>query len=168
MIIGNLDKKQKSPTDIKGASSGQETMKTLSILGALTASLLLAACHPGPKAGKVDAARLTGAASDGSNWMSYGRTYDEQRYSPLTQVNLDTVSKLGVAWHHEFDTDRGQEATPVVVDGVLYTTAGTRRAVVALNAVTGELLWWSRMCRRSSRPWLGLWGSMRQLDGKPS
>jgi len=115
-------------------------MGKFSIIGALTASLLLVACHPGPKAGKVDAVRLTSADSDGSNWMSYGRTYSEQRYSPLTQVNTDTVSKLGVAWSHEFDTDRGQEATPLIVDGTLYTTTNWSK-VYAFDAKTGAPKW---------------------------
>ncbi len=115
-------------------------MGKLSIIGALTASLLLVACHPGPKAGKVDAVRLTSADADGSNWMSSGRTYSEQRYSPLTQVNTDTVSKLGVAWSHEFDTDRGQEATPLIVDGTLYTTTNWSK-VYAFDAKTGAPKW---------------------------
>ncbi|TDI62784.1 MAG: hypothetical protein E2O92_00430, partial [Alphaproteobacteria bacterium] len=51
-----------------------------------------------PTAAAVDAERLTQAASDGANWMSYGRTYDEQRHSPLTQVNADNVNTLGLAW----------------------------------------------------------------------
>lgn len=115
-------------------------MGKLSIIGAVTAALLLAACNPGPKAGKVDAVRLTAADADGSNWMSYGRTYSEQRYSPLTQVNTDTVGKLGVAWSHEFDTDRGQEATPLIVDGTLYTTTNWSK-VYAFDAKTGAPKW---------------------------
>jgi PQQ-dependent dehydrogenase (methanol/ethanol family) len=101
------------------------------------------ACKPGGAAhapGSVDAARLTAANSDGDNWMTYGRTYAEQRFSPLTDVSTDTVGKLGLAWHHEFDTDRGQEATPLVVDGTLYTTT-TWSKVYAFNAATGALKW---------------------------
>lgn len=115
-------------------------MGKFTIIGALTASLLLAACQPGPKAGKVDAVRLTAADADSSNWMSYGRTYSEQRYSPLTQVNTDTVAKLGVAWSHEFDTDRGQEATPLIIDGTLYTTTNWSK-VYAFDAKTGAPKW---------------------------
>ncbi|MEY4250334.1 MAG: hypothetical protein RJA87_1967 [Pseudomonadota bacterium] len=115
-------------------------MGKFTIIGALTASLLLAACQPGPKAGKVDAVRLTAADADSSNWMSYGRTYSEQRFSPLTQVNTDTVAKLGVAWSHEFDTDRGQEATPLIVDGTLYTTTNWSK-VYAFDAKTGAPKW---------------------------
>ena len=52
--------------------------------------------------------RLTAADSDANEWMTTGRTYSEQRYSPLDQVNATTVSQLGLAWHAEFDTDRGR------------------------------------------------------------
>jgi quinohemoprotein ethanol dehydrogenase len=105
---------------------------------AMAAGLLLAACHPSPKG--VDAARLNGADADQSEWMSTGRTYSEQRFSPLTKVSTDTVGQLGLAWHYEFDTDRGQEATPLMVDGVLYTTTAWSK-VFAFDAKTGKPLW---------------------------
>jgi PQQ-dependent dehydrogenase (methanol/ethanol family) len=97
-------------------------------------ALTLAACGKGG----VDAKRIE-AAKD-SDWLTYGRTYDEQRFSPLDQVNRDTVAKLGVAWFADFDTDRGQEATPLVADGVLYTTT-TWSKVFAFDAKTGKKLW---------------------------
>jgi quinohemoprotein ethanol dehydrogenase len=93
-----------------------------------------------PTAAAVDAERLTGAAADGANWMSYGRTYDEQRHSPLTQINADNVNTLGLAWSFDLDSTRGVEATPLVIDGVMYTTS-TWSIVYALDAKTGELLW---------------------------
>jgi len=105
---------------------------------ALGAGLLLAACHPGPKG--VDAKRLNAAESDAGEWMTTGRTYSEQRFSPLTQVSADNVGQLGLAWHYEFDTDRGQEATPLMADGVLYTTTAWSK-VFAFDAKTGKLLW---------------------------
>ena len=86
----------------------------------------------------VDAARIQAAAA--GEWLSYGRGYDEQRHSPLTQVNTQNVSQLGLAWMHEFDTDRGQEATPLVADGVLYTTTAWSK-VFAFDAKTGQLKW---------------------------
>ena len=64
----------------------------------------------------------------------------EQRHSPLTGINKDTLERLAPAWYYEFDTYRGQEATPLVVDGVLYTTSAWSKAY-ALNAATGELIW---------------------------
>ncbi len=88
----------------------------------------------------VDAARLTAAAQDKANWMSYGRTYSEQRYSPLKAINTETVDKLGLAWSFDLKTKRGIEATPLVVDGVMYTTSSWS-IVHALDARTGEQLW---------------------------
>ena len=92
-------------------------------------------------AGKVDGARII-AAENNAEWLSYGRTYSEQRYSPLTQVTRDNVSTLGLAWYHEFepDADRGMEATPLIVDGVLYVTSSWSH-VHALDAKTGALKW---------------------------
>src|SRR5262249_34318897 len=72
--------------------------------------------------------------------MTTGRTYGETRFSPLTQVSADNVAKLGLAWGYEFDTDRGQEATPLMVDGVLYTTTAWSK-VFAFDAKNGKLLW---------------------------
>ena len=92
----------------------------------------------GPAA--VDGRRLLNAADDSSNWMSYGRTYSEQRFSPLKQVNLETVGELGLAWSFDFNTRRGIEATSLVVDGVMYTTSSWS-IVHALDARTGEHLW---------------------------
>jgi PQQ-dependent dehydrogenase (methanol/ethanol family) len=69
-----------------------------------------------------------------------GRTYDEQRYSPLSQVNTQNVGRLGLAWHYDLDTNRGQEASPIVIDGVLYVTSAWSK-VFAFNAKTGRLLW---------------------------
>ena len=88
----------------------------------------------------VDAKRLIAADAEPGNWMSHGRTYSEQRFSPLEQINDSNVSRLGLAWAHKFDDERGVETTPIVVDGVMYST-GPWSKVVALNAKTGEVLW---------------------------
>ncbi|WP_332766101.1 PQQ-dependent dehydrogenase, methanol/ethanol family [Phenylobacterium sp.] len=115
-------------------------MHMLKLAAALAATALLAACgQGGTKAGDVDGARIAAASGNGE-WLSYGRTYDEQRYSPLDKINASNVAGLGLAWMHEFDTDRGQEATPIMVDGVLYTTSAWSK-VYAFDAKTGELKW---------------------------
>lgn len=88
----------------------------------------------------VDAQRLIHADADPGQWMSVARTYSEARYSPLKAVNTGNVGRLGLAWFHDMDSRRGLEATPVVVDGVMYTT-GTWSRVYALDAATGRLLW---------------------------
>lgn len=88
----------------------------------------------------VDGARIIAADQEPGNWLSHGRTYDEQRFSPLTQINDSNAANLGLEWFYEFDTHRGQEATPVVVDGMMFTTSAWSR-VYALDAGSGELLW---------------------------
>jgi quinohemoprotein ethanol dehydrogenase len=88
----------------------------------------------------VNEARLVAADSEPGNWMSTGRDYGEQRFSPLGQINLDTVGQLGLAWHAEIDSSRGQEATPIVVDGALYVSTAWSM-VKAYDARTGRKLW---------------------------
>jgi PQQ-dependent dehydrogenase (methanol/ethanol family) len=90
--------------------------------------------------GAVDQARLDAADSDQDNWLSYGRTYSEQRFSVLTDIHDGNVSRLAPAWAMELDTARGQEATPIVVDGVMYVSTAWAK-VMALDAATGKLLW---------------------------
>ncbi len=87
----------------------------------------------------VDDASLSDE-TDGTNWLSYGRTYSEQRYSPLDQVNRETVGRLGLSWYLELPEDRSLIGTPLVVDGVLYFT-GSYSRTRAVDARTGKLLW---------------------------
>jgi PQQ-dependent dehydrogenase (methanol/ethanol family) len=89
---------------------------------------------------RIDQARLDGAASDADNWLTYGRTYAEQRFSGLVQINDGNIGKLGLAWAVELDTARGQEATPIVVDGIMYTSTAWSK-VLAVDAATGKVLW---------------------------
>lgn len=105
-------------------------------LGALT----LTACQPAKHPAKVDSARLVNADKEPGNWMSHGRTYSEQRYSPLDKVNAGNVTGLGLAWSFELATNRGVETTPIVVDGVMYVTSSWS-LVYALDARTGALKW---------------------------
>ncbi|WP_293389434.1 PQQ-dependent dehydrogenase, methanol/ethanol family [Nevskia sp.] len=98
------------------------------------------AAAPAAEPKLVDTARIAAGDSEPGNWLSTGRTYNEQRYSPLEKVNAGNVAKLGLAWSYKVDIDRGAEATPVVVDGVMYTT-GAYSIVYAINAKTGEQLW---------------------------
>jgi PQQ-dependent dehydrogenase (methanol/ethanol family) len=88
----------------------------------------------------VNEARVLRADRDPGNWLVHGRTYNEQRFSPLKLVNDKNVSQLGLTWFYDLDTRRGQEATPIVVDGVMYFTTAWSK-VFALNAATGAPLW---------------------------
>jgi quinohemoprotein ethanol dehydrogenase len=90
--------------------------------------------------GAVDDTRLSAAASDPANWLTYGGTYAEQRFSPLTEIDASSVARLGLVWSFETGQNRGHEATPLVVDGVLYVT-GPWSVVYALDARSGKLLW---------------------------
>ena len=89
---------------------------------------------------KVSDARLLAAGGEVHNWLTHGRTYDEQRYSPLAAIDTDNVASLGLAWYFDVPTERGMEATPIVVDGRMYVT-GSWSIVYALDAATGEELW---------------------------
>jgi len=93
------------------------------------------------KPAAVDRARLLAADAEPGNWMSHGRTYDEQRFSPLTQITSANVKQLGLAWSVDLDTaHRGQESTPLVIDGVMYVT-GAWSKVWAFDAKTGAQKW---------------------------
>jgi quinohemoprotein ethanol dehydrogenase len=88
----------------------------------------------------VDTKRILAADQNAGQWMSTGRTYSEQRYSPLKQINTDNVAQLGLAWFSDFDTNRGQESTPIEVDGTLYVTTAWSK-VYAYEATSGKMLW---------------------------
>jgi len=84
--------------------------------------------------------RIIRADSEPYNWLSHGRTYGESRHSPLADINEGNVARLGLVWSHDLDVNRGQESTPLVVDGKMYTTSAWSK-VQAFDAVTGRLLW---------------------------
>jgi quinoprotein glucose dehydrogenase len=82
----------------------------------------------------------------GAEWPHYGADLASTRYSPLDQITKENFNKLEVAWRFKTESlgprpEFNFQATPLMVDGVVYSTAGTRRAVVALDAGTGEMLW---------------------------
>ncbi|NLR72230.1 PQQ-dependent dehydrogenase, methanol/ethanol family [Novosphingobium sp. ERN07] len=109
------------------------------LAGTLALALPLAACTMAANADPgVNAQQII--AGDGANWLSYGRTYDEQRFSPLTQITPENIGQLGLAWSADMDTARGQEATPLVIDGKIYITTAWSKAK-AYDALTGKLLW---------------------------
>jgi len=88
----------------------------------------------------VDSTRIVNADREPGNWMTHGRTYSEQRFSPLSQITDKNAGQLGLAWYYDLDTHRGQESTPIVVDGVMYFTSAWSK-VYAVNAADGKLLW---------------------------
>src|SRR3981189_3027377 len=92
------------------------------------------------KLGDVTEARVTADASDGNNWLLNGRTFDEQHFSPLKQINDKNVASLGLAWSLDIDSAMGIVAEPIVVDGVIYVSAPQSK-VYAVDAASGKLLW---------------------------
>lgn len=112
----------------------------LAALALLAATGALTSCNEAMSESGINAERLLGAQSDDANWLTYGRNYEEQRFSPLDQINAETVGDLGLAWSADMDTARGQEATPLVIDGIMYFTTAWSK-VKAYNAATGEELW---------------------------
>jgi quinohemoprotein ethanol dehydrogenase len=90
---------------------------------------------------RVDETRIVNADREPGNWLAHGRTYDEQRYSPLNQIDGENIARLGLAWHYDLATAaRAQESTPLVIDGVMYVTSAWSK-VFALDAATGRELW---------------------------
>ena len=99
-------------------------------------------------------------------WPSNGADLTFSRYSPLDQIDASNFDKLQVAWRFKTDNfgpypEYKLEGTPIMIRGVLYTTAGTRRSVIALDAKTGELIW-SHSLREGARAT----HSPRQLSGR--
>ncbi len=110
-------------------------------IAAAGAALLLASCSSGPgevMGSEKDQAQMLDSY-DGGNWLGYGRTYGEQHFSPLAQVNDSNVGQLGLAWSLDFGV--GNTATvPIAVDGVIYTATGLS-IVTAVDALSGKIKW---------------------------
>lgn len=111
---------------------------------ALVFATVLGACSRGANPSQentdtaVTAERIIAAAP--GEWLSHGRDYGEQRYSPLSEINDQNVAELGLAWYAELPTRRGIESTPLMADGVLYVTASWGH-VLAFDARSGKELW---------------------------
>ena len=88
----------------------------------------------------VDRERLIAADSEPGSWLTHGRNYAEDRDSPLTGITPANVHELGLAWYFDTNTTRGLEASPLVIDGVMYSTTSWSQ-VFAHNAASGELIW---------------------------
>ena len=126
----------------------------------LAAAALLVACSPAsdnppanstpdtsalppvvvPYSAAVNAQRIIDTDQEPGAWMTVGRDYGEQRFSPLTQINTENVGELSLAWYADIDTSRMQEATPVVVDGAMYVSTAWSH-VKAFDVRTGRPLW---------------------------
>jgi len=92
-----------------------------------------------PPAMAQTAEELVGGATDTGNVVNYGMGYNLQRYSPLDQINKDTVKRLVPVWNYSFDDNRSEESQPLVYKGVIYVT--TNSATMAIDAKTGKQIW---------------------------
>jgi quinohemoprotein ethanol dehydrogenase len=88
----------------------------------------------------VNDAHILAANENPEDWLSYGRNYQEDRFSPLDQINKSNIDSLGLAWSINLGTTRGIEATPIVVDGIMYFT-GPWSIVYAIDARKGKIIW---------------------------
>ncbi len=153
----------------------------MAVLGVVAAAVALGSCAGrGAPVADVTTERMLQAADSGTEgqWMSYSRTWDEQRFSPLDAINEGNVARLGLAWYDDLETYRGVQSTPLYVDGVLYN-ASVWNVVTAYEATTGKVLWtydpevdrqWARLacCGPTSRG-IALWEGrvyIGALDGR--
>ncbi|MFQ3324701.1 MAG: quinohemoprotein ethanol dehydrogenase [Pseudomonadales bacterium] len=155
----------------------------------LSFGLVLAGCNPTENSAPqtdvtsdliapVDAERIINADQTPGEWLSHGRTYSEQRFSPLAKIDDKNVSQLGLAWYFDLPTKRGIETTPLIADGIMYFT-GSWSMVYAMDARTGKLLWeydpkvdraWAKnLCCDVVNRGVALWGDktyVGTLDGR--
>jgi len=135
----------KGASKLKEKSLGKPMKKTLlqvpaalAVLVSLTGFSSLYAAE----AGNVNDQRIIDATeAEPGNWLSYGQTYKEQRFSQLTQINNNNVDELNLAWSKPIgDYNMRMQGTPLVVDGVMYVTNGWS-VIYALDATNGEEIW---------------------------
>ena len=134
---------------VPGSRLGYNFAYTNSNAGGFMRTMTLRLMRMTVAAGLLTGLNIPGSAQSGAKngeWRTYGADLGHTRYSPVDQINAANFSKLEVAWRFKTDNlgprpEFQLEGTPLMANGVVYSTAGTRRAVVALDAATGELLW---------------------------
>jgi quinohemoprotein ethanol dehydrogenase len=145
----------------------------------IAAFAALSLCASGLAAGvNGETMRQADAAANVGDWQSYSRTWDEQRFSPLDQINDRNVQQLGLAWYDDLETMRGVQASPLVIDGVLYNVS-IYNVVTAYDGKTGRKLWtydpkvapeWARLaCCGPSARGIAAWNGklyIGALDGR--
>ncbi len=110
------------------------------------AAVLAACTKPGAEKAAIkgpvalDQARLLKGTSDTATWGQYGGSFNEQRFSPLTDINDTNIKNLGLAWYGDYDTNQNQHGSPLYVDGVIYVSTA-RNNLLAFDARTGKRLW---------------------------
>jgi quinohemoprotein ethanol dehydrogenase len=110
------------------------------LFAAVIACFILNEGVAAPSAANVTAKRLARAEKEPGQWMTYGGTYSEQRFSALKKIDSRNVSKLGLEWFGDYETNQDQHGSPLYVDGVIYVSTA-RNVVHAFDARTGKQLW---------------------------
>jgi len=124
------------PDQASGQVADQGTEQTVDqTAGQATEQAAVAAA-----AAAVDQERLLKGTDDPHQWSQYGGSYNEQRYSPLEDINTSNVSGLGLDWYADYDTNQNQHGSPLYVDGVIYVSTA-RNVVHAFDAHDGKRLW---------------------------
>ena len=143
MAHPSLTKKQATLVNIIALG----TIAALALVGILSSTSLEQSeadtpmqAAPSSTVGLIDTQRILAADEAPGDWLAYGRDYGEQRFSPLTQINKKTIKDLELAWSFDMYTNRGLEASPIIVDGIMYMT-GSWSVVFAVDAKTGEEIW---------------------------
>ena len=98
------------------------------------------ALHIAKVVGAVQDKQISTIEDNSGDWLTYGRNYGEERFSPLGQITKENVGQIGLAWSLNLGTKRGIEATPLVVDGIMFIS-GPWSVVYAINTRNGKLLW---------------------------
>ncbi len=132
-----------STEPISNVSAGCKSITTTSLVAVLLIGMLTVLPPPVATAGsigKVTTKRLISIGAEPGVWLTGGRDFEQSYYSPLKLINEENVRQLGFAWQYEVDTTYGFEATPIVVDGVMFSS-GPKGAVYALDAATGGERW---------------------------
>lgn len=93
-----------------------------------------------PEFAYITQERIIEADNEPGNWLSYGRNYEEQRFSPLTQINKNNIDDLELEWSFDMNSTRALESTPIVEDGIMFLTSEWS-IVYAIDARTGSEIW---------------------------
>ncbi|MES2196040.1 MAG: PQQ-binding-like beta-propeller repeat protein, partial [Pseudomonadota bacterium] len=112
----------------------------ISATGAIAQSAKGSPDHIKAVTSAVDGASIKANTATSNDWPTIGLDYAETRFSKLNQITTDNVKKLGLVWSYPLESSRGVEATPLVVDGIMYVTASWS-VVHAIDARTGKRIW---------------------------
>ena len=133
---------------------------------ALAAGLAMVLAPIGARAQTAD--QLVKGATDTSNVLNYGMGYNLQRFSPLTQINKETVKNLAPVWNYSLADDRSEESQPIVYQGVIYITSNS--ATMAVEVKTGKQIWKTKVEYPPETPRIVCCGIINRgaaiLDGK--